>query len=233
MNDTELMSRGEKQLMESLKHVYWIGGGAAAGKSTISRRLCEEFGFTRWAGDGRWIEHWQTATREKNPVAFHIEETLRSGGSFNWFLGRRGEEIAHDYVTMARVEFEDAVDELRRVPRDVPIVVDAFLGFPELVLKVAEPRKAVFLISTDDFSFRTWKHRTTEGSPGLMPILRKQLDGCSDPQFALDSFIESNYILSRFVANDCRREGGRLIVTGGCIGIEEAYAAVKKHFRLD
>ena len=132
------MSRGEDRLMESLRHVFWIGGGAAAGKSTISRRLCEEFGFTRWAGDRRWIEHWQTAAPKKNPVAYRIGKTLRNGGSFEWFFGRRGEEIAHDYVAMARVEFEDAVDELRRTLRDVPIVVDAFLGFLELVLKVTQ-----------------------------------------------------------------------------------------------
>ena len=117
--------------------------------------------------------------------------------------------------------------------RDNPVVVDAFLGFPELVLKAASPDKAVFLICTDDFMHQTWKHRTTEGSPGLLPILRRQLDSCSDPQSALDSFIEGNIIQSRFVADDCRREGAALFVTGGSIGADEAYVAVKRHFRLD
>lgn len=228
-----MMSQARERLKESLDHVYWIGGGAAAGKSTISRRLCEEFGFTRWAGDGHWIEHWKTSTPDRNPVASRIGWTLSHGGSFDWFYSRTAQEIGHDYVKMARVEFEDSVDELLQMSRDYPIVVDAFLGFPELILQVAKPEKAVFLICTDEFMRQTWKQRTTEGSPGLLPILRRQLDTCSDPQFALDSFIESNLIESRFVVEDCRREDAALIVTGGRISVDEAYTAVKRHFRLD
>ena len=227
------MNQDSERVQESLSHVYWIGGAAAAGKSTISRRLCEEFGFTRWAGDGRWIEHWQTATPDRNPVASRIGSTMKHGGSFDWFFDRTGQDIADDYIKMARVEFEDSVDELLQMSRDTSIVVDAFFGFPELVLKAAKPEKAVFLICTDDFMHQTWKYRTTEGSPGLLPILRRQLDTCSDPQFALDSFIDSNIIESRFVADDCRRKGATLIVTGGRISIDEAYAVVKKHFGLN
>ena len=218
---------------ESLSHVYWIGGGAAGGKTTVSRRLCEEFGFRRFSGDGRWIEHWQTATPERNPVSHRIGSTVRQGGSFEWFFGRTGQEIADDYVTMARVEFEDAIDELTGMSADSPIVVDAFLGLPELVLKVADPQRAVFLISTDDFMREMWRLRTTEGSPGFLPILTRQLDSCSDPRRAVENFIESNLIQNRFVAEECRRVGAALIITGGSISLDEAYSAVKRHFRLD
>ncbi len=222
-----------ERVKDSLSHVYWIGGGAAAGKTTIARRLCEELGFRRWSGDGRWIEHWQTATPERNPIAHRIGSTLRHGASFDWFYGRTGQEIADDYVEMSRAGFASAVDELIRMPNDSPIVVDAFLGFPELILEVATPEKAVFLNSTDAFMDATWKLRTTEGRPGFLPILKRQLDTCSDPRCALANFIESKRIESRFVAEDCRREAATLIITGGSISLDEAYVAVKKHFRLD
>ncbi len=232
MNETQGVSRDYERVKESLSHVYWIGGSAAAGKTTISRRLSEEFGFTHWSGDGRWIEHWQTATPERNPIAHRIGYTLNHGGSFDWFFGRSGQEIADDYVTMSRAEFEYAVDELARMPDERPIVVDAFLGFPELVLKVAEREKAVFLTCTDPFMRDTWKARATEGRPGFLPILKRQLDSCSDPGRALEAFVESNIIESRFVADDSLKEGATLIITGGRIGLDEAYAAVRRHFRL-
>lgn len=227
------MNRPGQGVRESLSHVYWVGGGAAAGKSTVSQRLCKEFGFTRWDADGRWIEHWQTATSERNPVAFRIGSTQRHHGSFDWLYDRTGQEIAQDYQEMARVEFVDAIDELLQMPRDAPIVVDAFLGFPELVLQVARPEKAVFLICTDVFMRQIWKQRTTEGEPGFLPILRQQLDTCSDPDFALERFIESNLIENRMMADDCERKGATLILTCGNMGPEEAYSAVKRHFRLD
>ena len=227
------MNRCYERAKESLSHVYWIGGGAAGGKTTVSRRLCEEFGFRRWSGDGRWIEHWQTATPERNPIAHRIGSTVRQGGSFEWFFGRTGQEIADDYVTMARVEFEDAIDELTGMSADSPIVVDAFLGLPELVLKVADPERAVFLISTEEFMREMWTLRTTEGSPGFLPILKRQLDSCSDPQRAVENFIESNLIQNRLVAEQSRGSGATLIITGGSLTLEETYAAAKHHFRLD
>ena len=227
------MVHDRHRTQESLSHVYWIGGGAAAGKSTMSRRLTEEFGFTLFSGDKRWIEHWRTATRERNPVAHRIGVTLERGDPFDWFYDRSGEEIADDYFAMARVEFEDSVDELLRMPNDTPILVDAFLGFPQLVLTVARPERAVFLICTDDFMKKTWMDRTTEGRPGFLPILRQQLDTCSDPQSARDNFIQSAIVESRFIADDCRQRRATLIVTGGNIGLDDAYAAVKSSFRLD
>lgn len=32
-------------LREQLQHVSWIGGGSAAGKSTIARRIADQFGL--------------------------------------------------------------------------------------------------------------------------------------------------------------------------------------------
>ena len=226
------MNPDYERAKNSLKHVYWVGGAAAAGKTTICRRLCDRYGFIRWSGDARWIEHWHSATPESHPIPHRIGSTMRDGGSLEWFFGRPARNIADDYVTMARAEFQSAVDELTQMPRDTPIVVDAFLGFPELILKVAHPENAVFLICTEEFMQRTWTLRTSESAPGFLPILKRQLDTCTDPRSALDLFNESNKIQSRFIADDCRRESARLIVTGGRIDADEVYDAVRKHFRL-
>ena len=217
---------------EPLNHVYWIGGGAAAGKSTISRRLTREYGFTLFSGDRRWIEHWRTSTPEANPVAHRIGETLERGEPFDWFFSRSGQEIADDYIAMARIEFEDCVNELLRMPNDKPIIVDAFLGLPQLVLTVARPERAVFLICTDDFLRKKWIDRTSPGNPDFLPILRQQIDTCADPELAVGNFIQSNIVQNRFIAEDCRRCRGNLIVTGGHIDVEDAYAAVRNGFRL-
>ena len=233
LDDSLGMGRSWQRAKELLSHVYWVGGGAAAGKSSISRRLSNEFGFTLFSGDRRWIEHWQTASAQRNPVAHQIGETTRRGDPFDWFFDRSGKEIADDYRKMGRVEFEDAVDELLQMPRKTPIVVDAFLGLPQLVLEVAEPHRAVFLICTDDFMKMMWNNRVTAGSPDFLPILRKQLDTCSDPQAAVDNFIESNVIQNRFIAEDCQNRCATLTVTGGRMNLDDAYATVKRCFRVD
>ena len=41
----------------ALGHVLWIGGGSEAGKSTISKRLAEEFDFEHYHGDETYWRH--------------------------------------------------------------------------------------------------------------------------------------------------------------------------------
>src|SRR5207237_2072718 len=38
-------------LRERLRDVYWIGGGSGAGKSTVARRLADQYGLRRYSTD--------------------------------------------------------------------------------------------------------------------------------------------------------------------------------------
>ena len=227
------MDRDWKLVKDSLSHVYWIGGGPAAGKSTISKRLASEFGFTLYDGDQHWFEHLETATPDANPVGHRLHLTRERGESFNWFFGRTGEEIAKDELEMARIDFDHAVDDLSRLPDDAPVIVDAFLGFPELVFRVADSDRAVFLIATDEFQKEIWDRRTTEGDSLFRDRFTQVMNSCMDSEAALNSHIDSHSVKKSFMADDCERRGATLMVTGGSIDLEEAYAAVKKHFHLN
>ena len=55
---------------ESLSHVYWIGGVTAAGKSTIAKKLADDFGLIYYSGDYRRSEHMARATEEEYPAVY-------------------------------------------------------------------------------------------------------------------------------------------------------------------
>jgi predicted kinase len=42
---------GDPALRARLRHVYWIGGGSGAGKSTIARRVASRHGLRVYATD--------------------------------------------------------------------------------------------------------------------------------------------------------------------------------------
>jgi|SRR5262245_27785621 len=44
-------------LQEQLRHVYWIGGGSGAGKSTIARRIAAEHDLQLYATDDVMPDH--------------------------------------------------------------------------------------------------------------------------------------------------------------------------------
>jgi adenylate kinase family enzyme len=51
-----------------LQHVYWIGGGSGAGKSTIARRVAEEHGLLHYSTDIVMRDHAQRTSPEDGPL---------------------------------------------------------------------------------------------------------------------------------------------------------------------
>ena len=54
-------------LRSRLRHVYWIGGGSGAGKSTIARRLATRYGFRLYPTDDVFSDHARRGTPEECP----------------------------------------------------------------------------------------------------------------------------------------------------------------------
>jgi hypothetical protein len=60
--------RWKRRLKEKLRNVYWIGGGSAAGKSTIARRLAAAHGFHVYASDDVMADHARRSSRDDSPL---------------------------------------------------------------------------------------------------------------------------------------------------------------------
>ena len=52
-------------LRERLRHVYWLGGGSGAGKSTVARRLARAHGLQVHATDDTMRRHAALLSREE------------------------------------------------------------------------------------------------------------------------------------------------------------------------
>lgn len=55
-------------LREQLQHVYWIGGGSGAGKSTIARRIAAQYGLRLYSTDDVMADHASRSTLEDSPL---------------------------------------------------------------------------------------------------------------------------------------------------------------------
>ena len=54
-------------LRARLQHVYWIGGGSGAGKSTITRRIAVRYGLCMYSTDEMMADHAGRARPEEAP----------------------------------------------------------------------------------------------------------------------------------------------------------------------
>ncbi|QNP75064.1 AAA family ATPase [Streptomyces roseirectus] len=145
---------------EQLRHVYWIGGGSGAGKSTVARRLAKREGWRLYVTDDVMHEHAGRVGADEAPFlhAFMgmsmderwVERSPRvMFETFHWFRGEG---------------FGLIVEDLLRLPRDRPVVVEGFRLLPHLVRPLlADPRHAVWLLPTPEFRHAAVTGRAAPG----------------------------------------------------------------------
>lgn len=143
---------------EALRHVYWIGGGSGAGKSTVARRLADRYGLKLCSTDGMMTDHAGRMTPDESPflrqfVAMDMDERWANRTpeamleTFHWFRGEG---------------FGLVVEDLLALGEEPGVVVEGFRLLPHLVRPhLASPDHAVWLLPTPEFRRAALESRGT------------------------------------------------------------------------
>ncbi|MEU6683121.1 hypothetical protein [Streptomyces sp. NPDC046832] len=144
-----------------MRHVFWLGGGSGAGKSTVARRIADRHGWRLYATDDVMADHARRTTAQEAPLlhaflAMDMDERWVDRSprtmleTFHWFRGEG---------------FGLIVEDLARLPRDTPVVVEGFRLLPHLVRPLlTEPGHAVWLLPTPAFRRAVFARRATAGA---------------------------------------------------------------------
>jgi hypothetical protein len=134
--------------LTALEDVYWIGGGPAAGKSTVARDLADRYGLRLYPTDDVMAAHAARSTRADSP---YLHEFLAMDADQRW-LRQSPEAMLETFHWFRGEGFGFIVDDLRGLPPGPPVVVEGFRLLPHLVRPLlATPRQAVWLLPTPDF----------------------------------------------------------------------------------
>jgi 2-phosphoglycerate kinase len=185
-------------LREQLRHVYWIGGGSSAGKSTIARRIAAQYGLRVYATDNAMADHARRSTHEDSPLlhrfmAMDMDERWVNRApktmleTFHWFQGEG---------------FDMIIEDLLSLSREPGVIVEGFRLLPRLVKPlVSVPAHAVWLLPTPAF-----RKSVVESRGGATwGFLAKT----TDPQRALRNLLERD----RMFTDILRQETARLELT--------------------
>ncbi|WP_107122795.1 hypothetical protein [Streptomyces caeruleatus] len=177
-----------------LRHVYWIGGGSGAGKSTIARRLADRYGWRLYATDDVMGEHARRTTPQEAPflhrfMAMDMDERWVNRSprtmldTFHWYHGEG---------------FGLIVEDLLRLPREPCVVVEGFRLLPHLVKPLlAVPEHAVWLLPTPEFRQNVFRSRAAAGEG----FVRKT----SDPAKATRNLAERDQMFTSRLRTETRR----------------------------
>jgi 2-phosphoglycerate kinase len=190
---------GAAEFRDRLAHVYWIGGGSGAGKSTIARSVAERHGLRLYATDDAMPDHARRCAPADCPllaafIAMDMDERWLNRSprtmleTFHWFQGEG---------------FHFIIEDLLRLPATPGVVVEGFRLLPRLVKPLlADPRRAVWLLPTPEFRRAAFDNRGT-----LWEIARKT----RDPERALANLLERDRMFTEQLEQAARRLELRVI----------------------
>ncbi len=143
-----------------MRHVYWIGGGSGAGKSTIARRLADRHGWRLYPTDDVMWDHARRTTAEEAPL---LHEFMAMDMDERW-VNRSPDTMLETFHWFRGEAFGLIVEDLLRMPRETAVVVEGFRLLPHLVQPLlTAPGRAVWLLPTPDFRDAAFRSRATPG----------------------------------------------------------------------
>ncbi|MEU4467677.1 hypothetical protein AB0G20_29060 [Streptomyces sp. NPDC024017] len=141
-----------------MRHVYWIGGGSGAGKSTIARRLADRHGWRLYATDDVMADHARRTSAAEAPF---LHEFMAMDMDERW-VDRSPETMLETFHWFRGEAFGLIVEDLARIPPKTPVVVEGFRLLPHLVMPLlTEPGRAVWLLPTPEFRQVAFRSRAT------------------------------------------------------------------------
>lgn len=191
---SERLTADVEALQEQLGHVYWIGGGSAAGKSTIARRLAAEHGLQLYATDDAMADHASRSTSQDCPL---LHEFIAMDMDQRW-VNRSPKEMFETFHWFRGEGFTMIIEDLLRLPKEPGVIVEGFRLLPHLVKPLLAVRShAVWLLPTSEFRQEVIDSR---GGP-QWGFLGKT----SDPQRALRNLLERDAMFTHRLSQETQR----------------------------
>jgi 2-phosphoglycerate kinase len=186
-------------LRAQLGHVYWIGGGSGAGKSTIAGRIAARHGLYLYATDDVMSEHARRSTPDDSPL---LAEFAAMDMDERW-VNRSPESMLETFHWYRGESFSLIVEDLLRLPSEPGVIVEGFRLLPHLVRPLlAVPHHAVWLLPTPEF-----RRAALEGRGSLWQIAGET----SNPEKALRNLLERDRMFTRHLHEEAKRLELRVI----------------------
>jgi 2-phosphoglycerate kinase len=181
-------------LRERLRHVYWLGGGSGAGKSTIARRIAARHGLRLYATDDVMSEHARRSRREDSPLL----HTFLSLDMDERWVNRPPSTMLETFHWFRGECFNFIVEDLLRLPREPGVIVEGFRLLPRLVEPLLSANAhAVWLLPTPAF-----RQAVVESRGGAASGF---LSRTTDPERALRNLLERDRIFTDILREETAR----------------------------
>lgn len=181
-------------LREQLQHVYWIGGGPGAGKSTIACRIAAQHGLHVYATDDVMADHARRSTHEDCPL---LHRFIAMDMDERW-VNRSPETMLETFHWFQGEGFNMIIEDLLELSHKRGVIVEGFRLLPRLVKPLLSVLShAVWLLPTPAFTQTVVASRGGSASGFLART--------SDPERALRNLLERDLMFTNILREETAR----------------------------
>jgi 2-phosphoglycerate kinase len=215
------LSADPKTLQEQLRHVYWIGGGSGAGKSTIARHIAAACELHVYATDDVMPDHAKRSTPESCQqlhafMAMDMDERWVNRSpqtmleTFHWFRGEAFPLITEDLLLL---------------PKEPAVIAEGFRLLPQLVQPLlAVQSHAVWLLPSPKFRQAVFDRR---GGPQWGFIAKT-----SNPEQALRNLLDRDARFTERLHQEATQLGMTMIHVDPTMTVDDLAKQVMEVFGL-
>lgn len=208
-------------LREQLRHVYWICGGSAGGKSTIARRIADEHGLQPYATDDVMADHSKRCTPVDCPL---LHKFIAMDMDERW-VNRSPKDMLETFHWFRGEGFSLIIEDILRLPKEPGVIVDGFRLLPHLVKPLLAVRShAVWLLPTPEF-----RQAVIDSRGGARWGF---IGKTSDPERALRNLLERDAMFTRRLHEETQRLGLNTIEVDPTMTVDELAGRVAEAFGL-
>ncbi len=196
--DQDLIAKA-RPAFANRQNVYWILGGACAGKSTLCRAISARAGIAVYDMDAHiYGAYFPRYTAQRHPAT---TAWLSAENPLAWALGLS--QGAFDaFNRAATAEYLDLLaDDLAAWPAAEAILIDGGITHPSLAAQVLAPRQMVCLTTSDEERVHLW---TTADERAEM---RGWIRALPEPDRMWQQFLAHDATISAVMERESRAHG--------------------------
>lgn len=197
----DLLARA-RSVLAGRKDVFWITGGACAGKTTVCRSLAAAYGLAIYDVDDRTFNAYpDRCTSTHHPA---LKTWFSAPDPFAWMLGLSPEHFLA-FNQAANAEILDLFsDDLAQIPVGEGLLIDGGITNPSLLAQVAPLQQIVCLKTTPALSRLAW-----EESPSRR-FMKDMVFQQPNPEAAWEKFLLLDRLMTETILRECRESGIRI-----------------------
>lgn len=211
-------------LKQALSHVYWIGGSPCAGKTSIARKLAEDYQLTYYKCDDCYEEHMARSTPNLHPTMYEIIDLTWNQAWSTRFCSNPVNELIDHVVRIYEEQFQLIVEDLLKRPKSAKILVEGAALLPELAAPLLlKPNQAIWVVPTPEFQLkhyakREWIHDVLKNYP--------------DPEHAFSNWMKRVIGFAEKILKSTGKLQLNSILVDGASSINQNYEKIKEFFSL-